>query len=100
MRTVRGRGAGRSLVLRNGLQTGGSRFLLSYPVIEHGRPLQSVLRDTPQPTGAEVLVGLTQSRVCHNDLHMWDGYFDLGGGKRFLIQDCGCVPPITLGHEP
>lgn len=35
--------------------------MLSYPVIEHGRPLQSVWRDTPQPTGAEVLLRLTRS---------------------------------------
>ena len=74
--------------------------MLSYQVIEHGRPLQSVLRDTPQPTGAEVLVRLTRSGVCHSDLHIWDGYFDLGGGKKFYVKDRGCVPPFTLGHEP
>ena len=74
--------------------------MLSYQVIEHGRPLQSVLRDTPQPVGTEVLVRLTRSGVCHSDLHIWDGYFDLGGGKRFFVKDRGCIPPFTLGHEP
>jgi D-arabinose 1-dehydrogenase-like Zn-dependent alcohol dehydrogenase len=38
--------------------------------------------------------------VCHSDVHIWDGYFDLGGGKRFYVKERGCVPPFTLGHEP
>jgi D-arabinose 1-dehydrogenase-like Zn-dependent alcohol dehydrogenase len=33
-------------------------------------------------------------------VHIWDGYFDLGGGKRFYVKERGCVPPFTLGHEP
>jgi D-arabinose 1-dehydrogenase-like Zn-dependent alcohol dehydrogenase len=43
---------------------------------------------------------ITRSGVCHSDLHIWDGYFDLGGGKRFYVKERGCVPPFTLGHEP
>jgi D-arabinose 1-dehydrogenase-like Zn-dependent alcohol dehydrogenase len=38
--------------------------------------------------------------VCHSDLHIWEGFFDLGGGKRFYVKERGCVPPFTLGHEP
>jgi D-arabinose 1-dehydrogenase-like Zn-dependent alcohol dehydrogenase len=59
-----------------------------------------VLQDTPKPQGTEVLVRVTRSGVCHSDLHIWDGYFDWGGGKRFYVKDRGCVPPFTLGHEP
>jgi D-arabinose 1-dehydrogenase-like Zn-dependent alcohol dehydrogenase len=72
----------------------------SYQVVEHGKPLQSVLRETPKPKGAEVLVRVTHSGVCHSDLHIWDGYFDLGGGKKFYVKDRGCIPPFTMGHEP
>ena len=72
----------------------------SYDVIEHGKPLQSVMRATPKPQGAEVLVRVTHSGVCHSDLHIWDGYFDLGGGKKFYVKERGCVPPFTMGHEP
>jgi len=72
----------------------------SWDVIEHGRPLQSVMKETPKPKGTEVLVRITRSGVCHSDLHIWDGYFDLGGGKRFYVKDRGCIPPFTLGHEP
>ena len=74
--------------------------MLSYEVVEHGKPLQARLRETPKPQGAEVLMRITRSGVCHSDLHIWEGYFDLGGGKRFHVKDRGCVPPFTVGHEP
>ena len=74
--------------------------MISYQIIEHGKPLQKILSDTPKPQGAEVLVRITRSGVCHSDLHIWEGYFDLGGGKRFYVKERGCVPPFTLGHEP
>jgi D-arabinose 1-dehydrogenase-like Zn-dependent alcohol dehydrogenase len=74
--------------------------MLSWQIIEHGRPLQKVFADTPKPQGSEVLVRITRAGVCHSDVHIWDGYFDLGGGKRFYVKERGCVPPFTLGHEP
>ena len=74
--------------------------MISYDVMEHGKPLQKAMRATPIPKGSEVLVRITRSGVCHSDLHIWDGYFDWGGGKRFYVQERGCVPPFTLGHEP
>jgi D-arabinose 1-dehydrogenase-like Zn-dependent alcohol dehydrogenase len=74
--------------------------MISYQFLEHGKPLQKILQDTPRPSGTEVLMRITRSGVCHSDLHIWDGYFDWGGGKRFYVKDRGCVPPFTLGHEP
>ena len=74
--------------------------MISYQVIEHGKPLQKVMFETPKPTGTEVLVRITRSGVCHSDLHIWDGYFDWGGGKKFYVTDRGCIPPFTMGHEP
>jgi D-arabinose 1-dehydrogenase-like Zn-dependent alcohol dehydrogenase len=74
--------------------------MLSYDVVEHGKPLQKALRETPRPQGTEVLVRVMRCGVCHTDLHLWEGYFDLGGGRKYHIKDRGQVPPITLGHEP
>jgi len=74
--------------------------MMSWEIVEHGKPLQKALKETPKPQGAEVLMRITRAGVCHSDLHIWDGYFDLGGGKRFYVKERGCVPPFTLGHEP
>ena len=74
--------------------------MISYQIIEHGKPLQRIFSENPKPQGSEVLVRVTRSGVCHSDLHIWEGYFDLGGGKRFYVKERGCVPPFTLGHEP
>jgi D-arabinose 1-dehydrogenase-like Zn-dependent alcohol dehydrogenase len=74
--------------------------MLSWQIIEHGKPLQKVMKETPKPQGTEVLMRITRSGVCHSDLHIWEGYFDLGGGRRFYVKERGCVPPFTPGHEP
>lgn len=74
--------------------------MISYQVVEHGKPLQRVLGETPKPQGTEVLMRVTRAGVCHSDLHIWDGYFELGAGKRFYVKERGCVPPFTMGHEP
>jgi D-arabinose 1-dehydrogenase-like Zn-dependent alcohol dehydrogenase len=74
--------------------------MISYQIVEHGRPLQKLIHDTPKPQGTEVLMRITRSGVCHSDVHIWDGYFDWGGGKRFYVKERGCVPPFTMGHEP
>jgi alcohol dehydrogenase, propanol-preferring len=74
--------------------------MLSWEIVEHGKPLQKAMKETPKPQGTEVLMRITRAGVCHSDLHIWDGYFDLGGGKRFYVKERGCVPPFTLGHEP
>ena len=64
-----------------------------------GQPLQCNEQPTPQPAGTEVLLKVLAAGVCHSDLHLADGYFDLGGGKRMSLQDRGMKLPVTLGHE-
>ena len=74
--------------------------MISYDVTEWGQPLQKALRETPQPQGTEVLLRVKYCGVCHSDVHIRDGYFDLGGGKKFHMSQRGMKPPITMGHEP
>ncbi len=64
-----------------------------------GQPLQCNEAPTPQPAGTEVLLKVLAAGVCHSDLHIADGYFDLGGGKQMKLQDRGMKLPLTLGHE-
>jgi len=74
--------------------------MLSYDVVEWGKPLEKMERETPKPAGTEVLVRLKFCGVCHSDVHIRDGYFDLGGGKRLPMSERGMSLPATLGHEP
>jgi len=74
--------------------------MLSYDVVEHGKPLQVRLRETPVPKGREVVIRITHAGLCHSDLHLWKGYFDLGGGNKAALSASGVLPPLTLGHEP
>jgi alcohol dehydrogenase, propanol-preferring len=71
----------------------------SLQITEFGAPLAWSESDTPQPTGAEVLLETVACGVCHSDLHIWEGYYDLGGGKKAYVKDRGVQLPLTLGHE-
>ena len=71
----------------------------SYDVCECGAPLQLVERPTPKPTGTEVVLKVIAAGICHSDLHIWEGYYDLGGGKRLKLVDRGVKLPLTMGHE-
>lgn len=69
--------------------------MLSYQTGAPGAPLLEVESETPAPTGAEVLIKTLACGVCHSDIHLHDGGFELGGGKRLEVGREGHV----LGHE-
>ncbi len=71
----------------------------SFQVCVCGAPLQMNEGPTPQPVGSQVLLKVLAAGVCHSDIHLNDGYFDLGGGKKLSLQDRGMKLPVTLGHE-
>lgn len=72
----------------------------SYAVTEWGKPLQQLVRETPVPGPNDVLIRLSYCGVCHSDVHIREGYFDMGGGIRNALADRGVKLPVTLGHEP
>ncbi|MBI3515073.1 MAG: alcohol dehydrogenase catalytic domain-containing protein [Proteobacteria bacterium] len=69
-----------------------------YPVTAFGAPLPRTDRPTPTPQGTEVLVRITASGVCHSDLHLLEGKFDLGEGESLDLARTMKLP-LTLGHE-
>jgi propanol-preferring alcohol dehydrogenase len=73
--------------------------MLSFDVCECGAPLQRIERETPTPKGAEVVLKVIAAGVCHSDLHIWDGYYDIGGGQKLKLLDRGIKLPLTMGHE-
>lgn len=72
----------------------------SYDIVEWGKPLQHAVRQTPQPGPEEVLMRLSYCGVCHSDVHIREGYFDMGGGVKSVFADRGIKLPVILGHEP
>ena len=73
--------------------------MISYEVTGFGEPLVRTERETPTPTGDEVLVRIDAAGVCHSDLHIWHGEYDLGNGKKLSMADRGLKLPLTMGHE-
>jgi D-arabinose 1-dehydrogenase-like Zn-dependent alcohol dehydrogenase len=71
----------------------------SYRITRFGEPLELQTKQTPEPRGAEVLVRVSGCGVCHSDVHIWDGYFDLGGGRKAQVGEGEKSLPLTPGHE-
>jgi D-arabinose 1-dehydrogenase-like Zn-dependent alcohol dehydrogenase len=67
-------------------------------LVKFDAPLCETIVETPKPEGRQVLVRIERCGLCHSDLHIQDGYADLGGGKR-LDTTRGMTLPFTLGHE-
>ncbi|MFM7026005.1 MAG: alcohol dehydrogenase [Limnohabitans sp.] len=70
-----------------------------YCVLHHGQALELVEKPIPEPQGTEVLLKVRAAGVCHTDLHLWEGHYDLGGGKKLTLAERGIQPPLTLSHE-
>lgn len=60
-----------------------------------GQPLEDARRPRPRPEGTEVLLRTRAVGVCHSDVHLHDGGFDLGGGRSLAAGADG----LSLGHE-
>ncbi|MGP8121089.1 MAG: alcohol dehydrogenase [Xanthobacteraceae bacterium] len=71
----------------------------SYAVKIFCEPVVEIDAADLSPKGTEVVVEVTRCGVCHSDLHIQDGYYDLGGGKRLSLADRGVNPPVIMGHE-
>ncbi len=65
---------------------------------QFGKPLIEEITVAPTPREAEVLLKVGSCGVCHSDVHLADGYFDLGNGARIGLG-ASVAPPRTLGHE-
>src|SRR5689334_21084672 len=72
----------------------------SFQVADFNAPLREVDQPTPQPTGTQVLIKVKAAGVCHSDLHIWEGGYELGHGRKPLsLKDRGVSLPRTMGHE-
>jgi propanol-preferring alcohol dehydrogenase len=72
----------------------------SFKVTEFSAPLTRVDAPTPEPSGTQVLLKVKAAGVCHSDLHIWEGGYQLGHGRGQLsLKDRGVALPLAMGHE-
>jgi propanol-preferring alcohol dehydrogenase len=62
-------------------------------------PLEVIDLETPKPHDNQVVVKVKAVGVCHSDLHLWEGGYDLGDGQFMKVTDRGVKYPVTPGHE-
>jgi alcohol dehydrogenase, propanol-preferring len=70
----------------------------SYQLTAFGAPLEERDLALPQPAGTQVLLEVQAAGICHSDLHVWEGFYDLGGGNRINMEGRISLPQ-TMGHE-
>jgi D-arabinose 1-dehydrogenase-like Zn-dependent alcohol dehydrogenase len=70
----------------------------SWKLTQFKAPLTETIESPPVPQGAQVLLRVNACGVCHSDLHIADGYFDLGHGQKLDLAPAVKLPRI-LGHE-
>ncbi len=70
----------------------------SQATVALGQALRLVESENPLPQGREVLLKVSHCGVCHSDVHMHDGFFELGGGKQLQVKQESDLP-MVLGHE-
>ncbi len=58
----------------------------SYQFEEYGEALVENTSEVPVVSGKQVLLKISACGVCHSDVHLWEGHFDMGGGKKLDIK--------------
>lgn len=68
----------------------------SMKLVAEGHPLQLSTSEAPKLKDREALVKVEIAGVCHTDIHLISGGYDLGEGRKLPT---GIHLPVTLGHE-
>lgn len=68
-------------------------------IVEPNKPLIVSELELAEPKENQVIVNVKAVGVCHSDLHLWEGGYDLGEGSFMKVTDRGVKYPVTPGHE-
>jgi len=71
----------------------------AWAIVANNEPLQVIEQVPLQAHGSEVVLEVTHAGVCHSDLHLWHGYYNMGSGKKMMLADRGITLPRAPGHE-
>lgn len=73
--------------------------MISMQVEQFGTPLQRAESSIRALEEGEVLLRVLATGVCHTDLHLHEGGYDLGLGRTLSLAERGVQLPLTMGHE-
>ena len=71
----------------------------SMRLLSEGQPLEEVSMEMPRLGPRSVLVKVNAAGVCHSDIHLVSGAYDLGEGRKLSATGGGTLLPLTPGHE-
>ena len=62
------------------------RQMRSYKLTKFGAPLTEIVESPPVPVGTQVLLRVRACGVCHSDIHLSDGYLNLGRERKVELS--------------
>jgi alcohol dehydrogenase, propanol-preferring len=71
----------------------------SMRLIAEGKPLVLTSVEIPSLTPRSAIVKVAAGGVCHTDIHLVSGAYDLGEGRKLSSTGGGSLLPLTPGHE-
>ncbi|CVM88656.1 alcohol dehydrogenase catalytic domain-containing protein [Micrococcus luteus] len=72
----------------------------AYAQFAVGEPeIAEIELDLADPAASEVVVRVTHAGVCHTDIHVREGGYDLGSAGRMSMVERGVAYPLIMGHE-
>ena len=71
----------------------------SMRIVAEGQPLREMEVEVPRVVSHSVLVRVDAAGVCHSDVHLISGSYDLGEGRKLSTTRGGTLLPLTPGHE-
>jgi propanol-preferring alcohol dehydrogenase len=71
----------------------------SMRLVADGQDLKAMSVEIPLSVPRSVLVRVKATGVCHSDIHLISGAYDMGEGRRLSATDGGKRLPLTPGHE-
>jgi len=71
----------------------------SMRLVADGQDLKAMAVEIPRLVPRSVLVKVKATGVCHTDIHLISGAYDMGEGRRLSTTDAGKRLPLTPGHE-
>ena len=68
-------------------------------LVAEGQPLKEVPAEKPAVASRSILIRVSAAGVCHSDIHLISGAYDLGEGRKLSATGGGTLLPLTPGHE-